>query len=109
MACQMMMFLRRGCRLFARERYHYSSIALMLLLSFGLTGCADVGAPSFILVGSFIPYWMVCAAVGLLVTIVARIGLIHLGIDDLLPLRLLVYVCLMLSVSFILSLLFFMG
>lgn len=87
----------------------HRSLLLITASTLVLTGCVQVGAPAFTLVGSFIPYWMVCATIGLIVTIIVRIGLIKAGIDDVLPARLLVYLCLMLTVSFISSLLFFMG
>ncbi|MBS0849430.1 YtcA family lipoprotein [Citrobacter sp. JGM124] len=87
----------------------HRSLFLISVSTLVLTGCVQVGAPAFTLVGSFIPYWMVCAAIGLVITIIVRIFLIKIGIDDVLPARLLVYLCLMLTVSFLSSLLFFMG
>jgi len=95
-------------RLFRKNR-RLCSVALLLLMTLGLTGCVQVGAPSFTLFGSFIPYWMVCATIALFVTVFARVMFIRWGIDDVLPMRLLVYLCLMLTVSFLLSLLFFVG
>ena len=93
----------------SRSLLRHRSLILLTASTLVLTGCVQVGAPAFTLVGSFIPYWMVCAAIGLVVTIIVRIVLIKIGIDDVLPVRLLVYLCLMLTVSFISSLLFFMG
>lgn len=91
------------------SRNGYLALSLIVLSCLTLSGCVQTGAPAFTLLGSFIPYWMVCAAAGLAVAIITRLIFIKAGIDDLLPFRLAVYLCLMLSVSFILALLFFMG
>lgn len=109
MEYQMMGSLHQYYLKLCRSLLHHRALILITVSTLVLTGCVDMGAPAFTLVGSFIPYWMVCAAIGLVVTIIVRIGLIQFGIDVLLPLRLLVYLCLMLTVSFISSLLFFMG
>jgi len=106
---KMMASLHQCYMKLCRKLLRHRSLILISVSTLVLTGCVQVGAPAFTLVGSFIPYWMVCAAIGLVVTIVLRIGLIKIGIDDVLPMRLLVYLCLMLTVSFISSLLFFMG
>lgn len=90
-------------------RQSYSAWLVVILSILTLSGCVQTGAPAFTLLGSFIPYWMVCAAAGLAVAIIVRLIFIKVGIDDLLPFRLAVYLCLMLSVSFISALLFFMG
>lgn len=106
---KMMIFLNQCGSKLCQSVFRHRALALITVSTFVLTGCVQVGAPAFTLFGSFIPYWMVCAAIGLVVTVVVRVGLIKLGIDDVLPLRLLVYLCLMLTVSFTSSLLFFMG
>ena len=48
-----------------------------------LTGCGR--APSFDILGSFFPAWLVCLAVGLLLTVVARWLLLRLQIVVALP------------------------
>lgn len=50
-------------------------------------------APEFFLMGSFFPSWLVGAALAIPFTLVLRWLLIRAGLDDVLPLRLLVYVC----------------
>ncbi|EEQ17454.1 hypothetical protein yinte0001_2990 [Yersinia intermedia ATCC 29909] len=50
---------------------------------------------------------MACAFIGIIVAVIARVLFIRVGIDEVLPLRLLVYVCLALTVAFISSLLLF--
>jgi len=51
------------------ERWQMSSYQLLLAALF-LTGCGR--APSFDVLGSFFPAWLVCLALGLVLTAVAR-------------------------------------
>ncbi len=77
-------------------------LALTLLLSTPLllAGCGGPHAPSVMISGSYFPLWMVYAAVGIGVALVARVVLIRLGIDDLMPLRVLAYAALAAAVAF---------
>lgn len=79
----------------------------ILLLAIILSGCSGTEAPLFSLVGSYFPSWMACAVIGIITAVIARVLFIRVGIDDLLPWRLLVYVCLALAMAFICSLLLF--
>ncbi|AHK18687.1 YtcA family lipoprotein [Yersinia similis] len=79
----------------------------LLLSAIALSGCSGAEAPSFSLVGSYFPSWMACAFIGIITAVIARILFIRVGIDEVLPWRLLVYVCLALAVAFICSLLLF--
>ncbi|MDA5473195.1 YtcA family lipoprotein [Yersinia kristensenii] len=79
----------------------------VLLSAIALSGCSGAEAPSFSLVGSYFPSWMACAFIGIITAVIARVVFIRVGIDDVLPWRLLVYVCLALAVAFICSLLLF--
>ncbi|CNH05577.1 similar to: Y. pestis YPO0620 putative exported protein [Yersinia thracica] len=79
----------------------------VLLSAIALSGCSGAAAPSFSLVGSYFPSWMACAFIGIITAVIARVVFIRVGIDDVLPWRLLVYVCLALAVAFICSLLLF--
>lgn len=79
----------------------------VLLSAITLSGCSGAEAPSFSLVGSYFPSWMACAFIGIITAVIARVLFIRVGIDEVLPLRLLVYVCLALTVAFISSLLLF--
>jgi len=102
-------FLKQCFFTLTRNSLRHQPLIILIISTLALTGCVQVGAPAFTLFGSFIPYWMVCAAIGLVVAVIVRVVLIKTGIDDVLPLRLLVYLCVMLTVSFISALLFFMG
>jgi len=54
----------------------------------------DPAAPSLVVFGSYFPAWIVCAILGVVGAVVARFVLARLGIDEFLPLRLVVYLCL---------------
>jgi YtcA family len=62
-------------------------------------------APSFDILGSFFPAWLVCFAAAILITVVARLVLLRLGIAIVLPS--LAYPCLTASFTFLMWLLFF--
>jgi hypothetical protein len=51
-----------------------------------LGGCA--GAPSFVLFGAYFPAWMLCAGIGLLAALAARIGMVASGLSQALPAQL---------------------
>jgi len=68
-----------------------------------LTSCGR--APSFDILGSFFPAWLVCLAVGLLLTVGARWLLLHLQIVIAFPV--LTYPCLTALFTFALWLAFF--
>ena len=55
---------------------------------------ADPAAPSVVAFGSYFPAWIVCAIAGVVGAVVARFVLARLGVDEFLPLRLVVYLCL---------------
>lgn len=73
---------------------------LAALLALGLGGCDAPASPSVPLFGTYFPSWLICAGIGVLGALLGRVIFIRLGIDDGLPLRLLVYVCLGLLVAF---------
>jgi YtcA family len=68
-----------------------------------LTGCGR--APSFDILGSFFPAWLVCLAVGLLLTVAARWVLLKMNIVLALPV--LTYPCLTVLFTLALWLIFF--
>lgn len=73
--------------------FYYAVIPILLL-----SGCS--GAPSFALVGSYFPAWLVFIFIAILLTLIIRVVFIRLGIDDILRFRLLIYTCLALSLCF---------
>lgn len=66
----------------------------LLTCLLALSGCSQGRAPSFMIMGSYFPAWLVGLAISIPLTVVIRQGLIRSGLDDALPVRLLVYVCL---------------
>src|SRR5215467_2030062 len=62
-----------------------------------LTGCSS--APSRNLLGSYFPSWMICALIGLGATVVFRAVLAKAGIDESLPMPIVVYLAFATAVS----------
>lgn len=65
-----------------------------LALGVSTAAAASPQAPSFQLLDSYFPSWLIGAGVAIPVVLGLRYALIRTGIDDTLPWRLLVYVCL---------------
>jgi hypothetical protein len=63
-----------------------------MLSLLALSGCGFLrGAPSFALFGAFFPGWMVCAGLGILAAMGARVLFVRTGLSNTLPLQL--FVC----------------
>lgn len=73
----------------------------------GLGGCTTANAPSIYMFGSYFPSWLFSAVVGIVGAIVVHELFSRLGLNDVLPFRLLVYVCVALIIGIGTSLLFF--
>ena len=65
------------------DRFRGLSRGGFVLGAFALTGCSR--APSFDILGSFFPAWMVCLALGLLLTVASRWLLLRLHVVIALP------------------------
>lgn len=63
--------------------------------------------PQINVVGSLFPSWMLCATIGVLVTLVARRVLVHAGIDPYVSPRPAVYMSLAVLVTLVLWVAFF--
>jgi hypothetical protein len=72
-----------------------------------LAGCLSAGAPAIPLFGAYFPSWLLCAFIGILGAVVVRLVFIRAGIDDALPIRLPVYICIAAAIGFAVSLLGF--
>lgn len=57
--------------------------------------------------GSFFPAWLLCAVAGIAGTILVRILFIKMTLDDMLPLRPLVYTCVAVLIAMVIGLGFF--
>ena len=78
-----------------------SSLAAVLLL----VGCSR--APSFNILGSFFPSWILCGVIGILLTVGTRLLFVRIKLEEQLSPLILVYPCLAAFFTFTLWLLFF--
>lgn len=82
----------------ARAQYWFRALVFTALSQF-LAGCNHV--PSQDILGSFFPSWMLCAAGGILVTVTVRQIAIKTGIDSFVSARLILYLGLATSLTFV--------
>jgi len=87
----------------ARYPYKLTHFAIVILLPCLVTGCSR--APTFDIVGSFFPAWLVCLFLGILLAVFARWLLLRLKVAIVLPI--LVYPSLAALCTFLLWLIFF--
>jgi hypothetical protein len=85
----------------------YTNTLLISLISITLGGCADHGAPSFALAGAYFPAWMICALLGIIAAIGARVGFIVSGLATVLPFQLFVCTSIGICVGLLVWLLWF--
>ncbi|QFR32579.1 YtcA family lipoprotein [Ancylobacter sp. TS-1] len=76
-------------------------IALAAVLP--VAGCAPLGAPTIALFGAYFPSWLASALAGILGAVLVRLVFVRAGIDDAIPVRLPVYVCIALGLGFLFS------
>ena|ERR1700760_4892618 len=77
-----------------------SSSAMLLIV-----GCSR--APSFNLLGSFFPAWILCGVLGILLAVAVRLFFVHIKLEPELKPLIVVYPCLAAFFTFTLWLLFF--
>lgn len=70
-----------------------------------LTGCSR--APSFNILGSFFPAWILCGVLGILLAVALRLFFVRIKLEQQLKPLILVYPCLAAFFTFTLWLLFF--
>jgi hypothetical protein len=63
-------------------RRHRPAPSLLCIL---LTGCASAGAPDIELAGAYFPAWLICAVLGIIGGVVARILLVITHLAERLP------------------------
>lgn len=83
----------------------FFKLGFTVLLSLLCSACAT-RAPSFLLLGSYFPSWLIGLVISIPLTVLVRLGLIKSGIDDVLPLRLFVYTCVTLIFTMIFAFVF---
>jgi len=69
-----------------------------------LAGCGQTSSPSQFLFGAYFPYWLICVGAGLCGAAVLRLVFIKIGLDELLPWRVVVYAALAALIGFALAL-----
>ncbi len=82
-------------------------IGMSWLIAIVLAGCISNNPPSVYAFGSYFPSWLLCAVIGIIGAVLVRLAFIRLGLDDELPFRLFIYVCVALIIAIATSLLFF--
>ena len=91
-------------RLFAKSPYVQAAIVALCGCAL-LSGCSR--APSFNILGSFFPAWILCGLIGILLTVAARLVFVRYQFEQELSPLILVYPCLTAFFTFTLWLLFF--
>jgi hypothetical protein len=82
----------------------YSSYVLISSLA-TLSACNT--SPVQSIVGSYFPAWMLCAIFGIILTVIIYMIFVKINIDEFIPAKLLIYLGLAISLTFILWLLLF--
>jgi hypothetical protein len=67
-------------------------IAFLSIGSVALSACDLHGAPSYSIFGAYFPAWLLCSAIGILGSVALRAAVVASGLEDAIPLRLLIYV-----------------
>ncbi|MFH5922998.1 YtcA family lipoprotein [Roseomonas xinghualingensis] len=78
--------------------------AYLGLAALSLVSCGAPLSPSIPLLGAYFPSWLICAAAGVLGAVLLRVIFVKIGLDELLPLRLLVYTCIAAIMGLVLAL-----
>ncbi|WP_219760791.1 YtcA family lipoprotein [Neoroseomonas alba] len=79
-------------------------LAGLTATTLALPGCQASLSPSVPLFGAYFPSWLICLAGGIIGAVVLRVLFIRIGLDEVLPLRLLVYACLAAAIGLLLAL-----
>jgi len=87
-----------------QQRFAFLFLAVMATV---LAGCGSARAPSFYVAGSYFPAWLLCVVAGIAGAILVRVIFVRISLDDILPLRSLVYTCIAVLVAMIVGLAFF--
>jgi hypothetical protein len=80
-------------------------VALCAVLLLFAIGCSR--APSFSILGSFFPAWILCGVLGIMLTVVVRVFFVRVNFEQELSPLIVVYPCLALFFTFSIWLVFF--
>jgi hypothetical protein len=86
-------------------RWRRAAITVCTTGILSATGCSR--APTFNILGSFFPAWILCGVVGILLTVVVRILFVRADFEKELSPLILVYPCLAAFFTFLIWLVFF--
>lgn len=86
-------------------RFRGGAAVVCVLSLLPVLGCSR--APSFSILGSFFPSWILCGVLGILLTVVVRIFFVRAHFEQELSPLILVYPCLALFFTFSIWLVFF--
>ena len=75
-----------------------ATLLLVLVPVLSLSGCNS--APSQSILGSFFPSWMLCAVIGIILTVVTHVIFVKAGVDEFIPAKPSVYIILAVSLTF---------
>jgi hypothetical protein len=78
-----------------------------VLISSLMTLSACNSSPVQSIVGSYFPAWMLCAIFGIILTVIIYVLFVKIHVDEHIPAKILVYVGLAISLTFILWLILF--
>ncbi len=87
------------------NRLQRKLILIILLSSFSIAGCRR--APTFSILGSFFPSWLICLVAGVVIAAVANRVLVRFSIDKEILWPVIVYPCLTLLSACTIWLIFF--
>jgi malic enzyme len=82
----------RGTSVAAERTAGALRTAFLLIGSIALSACDLRGAPSYSIFGAYFPAWLLCSAIGILGSVGLRAAVVASGLEDAIPMRLLVYV-----------------
>ena len=75
-------------------------LSLLTPVLLGLQSCEFTVSPSLPFYGAYFPFWLFCAALGVLGSVLVRMLLIRLSVDEGIPFRTLVYISLACLIAF---------
>ncbi len=88
----------------SRRRFSARRLVPFLVSSgfaLALSGCGEAPpSPSMFFFGAYFPSWMLCVCIGIIGALIVRVVLVRVGIDDELPVRLLVYISFAAAIGF---------
>jgi hypothetical protein len=95
----------RNNKLRSQNGFRYTSIGILIAARFLHTGCSR--APSFNILGSFFPAWILCGVIGIILTAIVRYVFLRTKFEQELSPLILVYPCLAALFTFTLWLILF--